>query len=160
MRSSGRRARSPISSVPRPNWVSRCPTAPGAVFDVRWVHVGKRGAPPLAPLRGETNLHCGGSLVDTNVHYRTDGVMDPAQTAFFQTCLLFGDDQCKRLYAFKRHMPGRVVRWDMKWPDDFDVDDLGDSPLAAWADYKRVDDRLAVEEAAEAEPGAAADGGA
>ena len=96
--------------------------------------VGPTGAHLFWPLFGY------GSLVETNGQYRSSGGMSPEQKEFFRTCVLFGDDQLRHLYAFKRDRPGRVVRWDMKWPCRFDVDDVGESPLAAWLTYKQVHD--------------------
>ncbi|WP_157506824.1 hypothetical protein [Gemmata obscuriglobus] len=53
-------------------------------------------------------------------------------------------------------MPGRVIQWNLSWPDE--VQDVGDSPLAAWAAEKRIYDELEAENAEpQAEPGAAPD---
>ena len=107
---------------------------------------GCTGASFFWPLFGEL------SLVETNWLYRSDDVFPRATTA---ACLFFGDNACRRLWAFKRDMPGRVIQWNLSWPDE--VDDVGDSPLAVWTAEKRRYDELAAEDAEEAEPGAAPD---
>ncbi|MBA4190392.1 MAG: hypothetical protein C0467_20585 [Planctomycetaceae bacterium] len=95
---------------------------------------GCTGAAFLWPLFGEL------SLVVTNQLYRGDGVFPQAITS---GCLFFGDNGCRQLWAFKRDAPGRVVRWNLSWPDA--VEDAGDSPLAAWAAEKQIYDELASE---------------
>lgn len=98
---------------------------------------GCTGASFFWPLFGEL------SLVDTNRLYRNDDVFPRAVTS---TCLFFGDNGCRRLWAFKRDMPGRIIQWNLSWPDE--VDDLGDNILAVWTAEKQRFDALAAEEAA------------
>lgn len=105
---------------------------------------GCTGAAFLWPLFGEL------SLVDTNKLYRSDDVFPRSVTS---TCLFFGDNGCRGLWAFKRDVPGRVVQWHLSWPDD--IEDAGGSPLAAWAAEKAKYDELAAEEDEVVEPGAA-----
>lgn len=93
---------------------------------------GCTGAAFLWPLFGEL------SLVDTNRHYRDNDVFPQAITS---ACLFFGDNGCRQLWGFMDDVPRRVVRWSLSWPDA--VEDAGDSPLAAWADEKRIYDELA-----------------
>lgn len=95
---------------------------------------GNAGAPFLWPLFG------GLSLVDTNRLYRSDDVFPRAITS---TCLFFGDNGCRRLWAFKRDLPNRIVQWNLSWPDE--VEDVGENPLAVWAAEKRIYDDLEAE---------------
>jgi SMI1 / KNR4 family (SUKH-1) len=48
-------------------------------------------------------------------------------------CLFFGDYGLGPLWAIKRDLPGKVIKWDGEW-DDFEV--AGDSPLDVWRRQK------------------------
>jgi hypothetical protein len=54
---------------------------------------------------------------------------------FVSRCLFFGDDGIGGYWGIKRDLPGKVIRWDAEWGEDFEVD--GDDPLAAWLAEKQ-----------------------
>lgn len=76
-------------------------------------------------------------LVEMNRFYRDDPLFPQALVS---QCLFFGDNGCGPQWAFKRDLPGKVIRWDAEWGEDIEV--VGESPLDVWRAEKQMYDDL------------------
>ena len=66
-------------------------------------------------------------LVYMNQFYRCDDLFPHELVA---QCLFFGDEGTGPQWGFKRDLPGKIVRWDAEWGDDFEV--VGENVLEVW----------------------------
>jgi hypothetical protein len=70
-------------------------------------------------------------LVRSNQFYRDE---DLFPRELVSRCLFFGEDGCGPVWGFHANQPGKVIRWDPEWGDDFEV--VGDTPLDVWRTAK------------------------
>ena len=66
-------------------------------------------------------------LVRSNQFFRSG---EPFPRGLVSRCLFFGEDGCGPQWGFHADRPGRVIRWDAEWGDDFE--EVGASPLEVW----------------------------
>jgi hypothetical protein len=96
--------------------------------------LGSTNAGFLWPLFGREGL------VEMNLFFRGD---DLFPQGLVSQCLFFGGDGCGPQWGIKRDLPGKVIQWDARWGNDFEV--VGDSPLEVWRAEKQSYDALAEE---------------
>jgi hypothetical protein len=68
-------------------------------------------------------------LVEMNRFFR-ENADDPFPEEVVLQCLFFGDDGIGAQWAFKKDLPGKIIKWDARWGTEVEV--VGDSPLQAW----------------------------
>jgi hypothetical protein len=76
-------------------------------------------------------------LVELNTFFR-ENAGDPFPPDIVSQCLFFGDNGLGSQWAFKKDLPGKIIKWDAEWGADIEV--VGDSPLEAWIAEKRFYD--------------------
>jgi hypothetical protein len=76
-------------------------------------------------------------LVVLNQFYRGDNLFP---RALVSQCLFFGDDGCGPQWGLRRDLPGKIIRWDAEWGEDFEV--VGATPLEVWRTTKQWYDSL------------------
>ncbi len=89
------------------------------------------GLDALLPLFGREGL------VGMNAFFR-NGAEFP--TKLVSQCLFFGNDGIGGYWGFKRDLPGKIIRWDAEWGEDFEID--SDTPLDAWLAERRKYEEL------------------
>jgi hypothetical protein len=96
--------------------------------------------------RGSTNASFFWSLFDDeglvamNQFYRGDPLFPQELVS---QCLFFGDGGYGPQWAFKRDLPGKIIRWDAEWGTDFEV--VGEYPVDVWRAEKQMYDSLEEE---------------
>lgn len=76
-------------------------------------------------------------LVELNTFFR-ENAGDPFPRDIVSQCVFFGDNGIGAQWAFKKDLPGKIIKWDAEWGTDIEV--VGDSPLEAWIAEKRFYD--------------------
>jgi SMI1 / KNR4 family (SUKH-1) len=76
-------------------------------------------------------------LVDLNLFLRAG---DEFPSDLVSRCIFFGDDGGGPFWGIKTDLPGKVIRWDAEWGDDFEV--AGESLLEVWVTEKRSYEEL------------------
>jgi len=76
-------------------------------------------------------------LVDFNRFLRSG---DEFPHRFVSSCLFFGDAGIGDMWGIKRDLPGKVVRWDASWGEDFQI--AGESLVEVWLAEKKTFDGL------------------
>ncbi|PTY02048.1 hypothetical protein DB347_25155 [Opitutaceae bacterium EW11] len=61
--------------------------------------------------------------------------------AFVSSCVFYGDAGIGEVWGIKHELPGRVIRWNASWGEDFE--DAGSAPLEVWLKEKAAYDELA-----------------
>jgi len=96
--------------------------------------LGPTAAQFLWPLR---ELSTGGvSFVEMNLFYRRDSFPQRLTSQ----CLFYGDEGCGAQWGLKLDLPGKVIKWDAEWGEDFEI--VGDDLLEVWLESKRRYDEL------------------
>lgn len=80
------------------------------------------------------------ALVEMNKFFRDNGG-DPFPGEIVSQCLFFGDDGIGAQWAFKKDLPGKIIKWDARWGSDIEI--VGNGPLEAWLAEKEFYDRIA-----------------
>ena len=78
-------------------------------------------------------------LVEMNRFFR-ENADDPFPREIVLQCLFFGDDGIGAQWAFKKDLPGKIIKWDARWGTDVEV--VGDTPLEAWLAEKAIYDEM------------------
>ncbi len=76
-------------------------------------------------------------LVDMNRFLREG---DEFPRDFVSQCIFFGDNGGGPFWGMKTDLPGKVIRWDAEWGEQFEV--AGEDPLEVWVAEKKDYDEL------------------